>query len=63
VALYAYVNPVIAVTLGAIVLGEPFGARVVMGAALVLIGIAVVRLGPRAQWPGLRAVQGLRPKT
>ena len=30
VSLYAYINPVIAVILGAIVLGEPFGLRIVL---------------------------------
>ena len=33
VSLYAYVNPVIAVALGALLLGEPFGARVVIASA------------------------------
>lgn len=43
VSLYAYVNPVIAVIAGTLVLGEPFGARVVAASAMVLGGIAVVR--------------------
>jgi drug/metabolite transporter (DMT)-like permease len=43
VSMYAYVNPLIAVALGALLLGEPFGPRVVMAATLVLAGIAVVR--------------------
>lgn len=43
VSLYAYVNPVIAVVLGTLILGEPFGPRIVVAAAMVLIGIAVVR--------------------
>lgn len=43
VSLYAYVNPVIAVLLGALVLDEPFGARVVAASALVLVGIWVVK--------------------
>ncbi len=50
VSLYAYVNPVIAVLLGALLLGEPFGARIVMASALVLLGVAVVR-----GWTGKRA--------
>jgi drug/metabolite transporter (DMT)-like permease len=45
VSLYAYVNPVIAVVLGALLLGEPFGPRVIVSAALVLLGLAVVRSG------------------
>jgi drug/metabolite transporter (DMT)-like permease len=43
VSLYAYVNPVIAVVLGTLVVDEPFGWRVVASAALVFAGIAVVR--------------------
>jgi drug/metabolite transporter (DMT)-like permease len=43
VSLYAYVNPVIAVVLGAIVLGEPFTIRVIIAAGLVLCGLAIVR--------------------
>jgi drug/metabolite transporter (DMT)-like permease len=46
VSLYAYVNPLIAVLLGTLLLGEPFGARVVVSSALVLMGVTVVRLGP-----------------
>jgi drug/metabolite transporter (DMT)-like permease len=43
VSLYAYVNPVIAVLLGAMLLGEPFGIRIVIASALVLLGVSVVR--------------------
>jgi drug/metabolite transporter (DMT)-like permease len=43
VSLYAYVNPIIAVVLGTLVLSEPFSARIVAAAALVLGGIAIVR--------------------
>jgi drug/metabolite transporter (DMT)-like permease len=43
VSMYAYVNPVIAVVLGTLLLDEPFGARVVIASAMVLAGIAVVR--------------------
>lgn len=43
VSMYAYVNPVIAVTLGSLLLGEPFGPRVAAASAMVLAGIAVVR--------------------
>jgi drug/metabolite transporter (DMT)-like permease len=48
VSLYAYVNPVIAVVLGTLLLGEPFGWRVVVGSAVVFAGIAVVRWRGRA---------------
>lgn len=43
VSLYAYINPVIAVALGVMLLGEPFDARMATAAALVLTGVAVVR--------------------
>ncbi len=43
VSLYAYMNPVIAVLLGTILLDEPFGARVILAGALVFLGSAVVR--------------------
>ena len=44
VSLYAYINPVIAVTLGVLLLGEPFNWRMATAAALVFAGVAVVRL-------------------
>jgi drug/metabolite transporter (DMT)-like permease len=43
VSLYAYVNPVIAVVLGTIMLGEPFTPRIAIAGAIVLGGMALVR--------------------
>jgi drug/metabolite transporter (DMT)-like permease len=43
VSLYAYVNPIIAVILGTLVLREPFNARMAAAAAVVLAGMALVR--------------------
>ena len=43
VSLYAYVNPVIAVLLGAALLGEPFGVHTVVAIAVVFTGVALVR--------------------
>ena len=43
VSLYAYVNPIIAVVLGTLVLHEPFNARMVLAALVVLGGSALVR--------------------
>jgi drug/metabolite transporter (DMT)-like permease len=61
VSLYAYVNPVIAVVLGTLLLDEPFGPRVVAAAAMVLLGIAVVRGGRlRPTVHGVRAGLGIR---
>lgn len=42
VSLYAYINPVIAVALGTLLLGEPFDARMVVAIGVVLAGLAVV---------------------
>jgi len=42
VATYAYVNPVIAVVLGWLVAGEQLAPRVLAGAAVVLVGVALV---------------------
>ncbi len=46
VSLYAYINPLIAVVLGALLLGEPFGMRTVIAMTVVFLGIGLVRLGP-----------------
>jgi drug/metabolite transporter (DMT)-like permease len=48
VSLYAYVNPVIAVVLGAMVLDEPFTIRIALASLLVASGIAIVKF-PRAR--------------
>ena len=42
-SLYAYINPIIAVALGTIVLSEPLNARMAVAAAIVLVGMALVR--------------------
>jgi drug/metabolite transporter (DMT)-like permease len=44
VATYAYVNPVIALTLGWLLLDEPLGGRVWAGTAVILGGVAIVNL-------------------
>ncbi len=43
VSLYAYVNPIIALVLGALLLREPFGVRTIVAAAIVFGGMALVR--------------------
>ena len=43
VSLYAYVNPVIAVILGALLLREPFTVRMALAAALIFAGVGLVR--------------------
>ena len=50
VSLYAYINPMIAVTLGTLLLAEPFTTRIVMAGALVLGGTTLVGgANPRRQ--------------
>jgi drug/metabolite transporter (DMT)-like permease len=53
VSLYAYINPVIAVALGVLILHEPFTWRMAIAAALVFVGVSVVRWEQR---PGTRQV-------
>lgn len=43
VSLYAYINPVIAVVLGTLILGEALSPRLAAAGAIVLMGIALVR--------------------
>lgn len=44
---YAYLNPAIAVLLGAALLGEPVGPRLVFGMAILLVGVAMVQFRRR----------------
>jgi drug/metabolite transporter (DMT)-like permease len=43
VSLYTYVNPVIAVALGTLLLGEPFRVEMILGGAVIAAGILIVR--------------------
>ena len=47
VSLYTYVNPVIAVALGALILGEPFDLRMALAAGVIALGIVIV--GPSSR--------------
>ncbi len=42
VSTYAYVNPVVAVLLGAVILGEPITTTIVAGAVLVIVAVAFI---------------------
>ena len=42
VSLYTYINPIIAVALGTILLDEPFDLRMVIAAAIILVGTLIV---------------------
>ena len=43
---YAYLNPLVAVALGCLWLGEPFNARMAFGMLIVLASVALVQLRP-----------------
>jgi drug/metabolite transporter (DMT)-like permease len=47
VSLYTYVNPVIAVALGTLLLGEPFRISMLTAAAIIVVGMLVVRPAKR----------------
>jgi drug/metabolite transporter (DMT)-like permease len=49
---YAYVNPVVAVFLGWLVLGEPVTARTIAGAAVIIAGVVMISALPflRGKW-------------
>lgn len=58
-ATYAYVNPVVAVLLGALVLDEPVTAAVLVGGAVVVAGVGLVVSSER---PRRRAVPAEPPE-
>ncbi len=64
VGTYAYVNPVVAVALGTLVLGEPLGARVLVGGGAILAAvILIVSARPlAAPAPRARAVAPTRAR-
>lgn len=45
VSLYAYVNPVVAVALGTVLLAEPFTLRTAIAVVVILAGVALVKTG------------------
>jgi drug/metabolite transporter (DMT)-like permease len=47
VSMYSYVNPVIAVLLGWLILSEPLGWRVVTATTVILAGVALVKTAPK----------------
>jgi drug/metabolite transporter (DMT)-like permease len=63
VSLHTYVNPVIAVALGTLLLGEPFRLSMLAAAAVIALGILIVRSngpGPAALWRRTTARPALR---
>jgi drug/metabolite transporter (DMT)-like permease len=64
VSLHNFINPVIAVALGTVLLGEPFHLRMLIAAAVIVIGVLVV--GPAAttaQRPGDRRIRSPREES
>ncbi|MGH2498622.1 MAG: EamA family transporter, partial [Candidatus Limnocylindria bacterium] len=61
VATYAYVNPVVAVFLGTLVLAEPITPTIVVGATVVLVAVALIVRAPRARVPEAPAAEGASP--
>lgn len=49
VSLHTYVNPVIAVLLGTLLLGEPFRPSMLAAGAVIVVGIAIVQMPLRSQ--------------
>ena len=47
VGTYAYVNPVVAVGLGTLFLGEPLGWRTVVGGGIIVASVALIVRAPR----------------
>ncbi len=47
VGTYAYVNPVVAVLLGTILLGEPFTWRTLVGGGIILASVALILRAPK----------------
>jgi drug/metabolite transporter (DMT)-like permease len=49
VSTYAYVNPIVAVLLGWTFAGEPLTARMIVAAAVIVSGVALITLAPRVR--------------
>ncbi len=58
VGTYAYVNPVVAVLLGTLLLGEPLSWRTLLGGGIILASVALIVRAPK---PGPRAAVEPRP--
>jgi drug/metabolite transporter (DMT)-like permease len=48
---YAYLNPLVAVLLGSLILHEAFGPREILGMAIILAAVALVQLRPQSAKP------------
>ncbi|QLQ38520.1 EamA family transporter [Micromonospora robiginosa] len=61
VSTYAYVNPAVAVALGALLVAEPVTAQVLLGGAVIVAGVAVVVSTERPRRRTPAAVDGAAP--
>ena len=61
VATYAYVNPVVAVLLGLLVLGEPLGWRTIVGGGMILGAVALIVRAPKPDAGARRSSPGRLP--
>ena len=55
---YAFVNPVVAIVLGALLLGEDINATMLIGAALIVVAVAIVVRTESRQAPVPRRAGG-----
>ncbi|MEU4472518.1 EamA family transporter [Micromonospora sp. NPDC023888] len=61
VSTYAYVNPAVAVALGALLVAEPITAQVLLGGAVIVAGVALVVSTERPRRAGAAARSGAAP--
>jgi drug/metabolite transporter (DMT)-like permease len=59
VSTYAYVNPLVAVFLGWMVLSEPITTRVLVAAAVIISAVAIITTGPK---PGAGKARDVAPR-
>jgi len=63
VTTYAYVNPLVAVLLGVVLLGETFTIRTGIATVVIVVGVALIVTKPRASRPAPEAVpESLAPE-
>ncbi|MBM7491594.1 drug/metabolite transporter (DMT)-like permease [Micromonospora luteifusca] len=61
VSTYAYVNPAVAVALGALIVAEPITPQVLLGGAVIVAGVALVVTTERPRRAGARSRSGASP--
>ena len=48
-ALYAYINPIVAILIGSVIVNETITAEIIIGSIITLIGVYIVNLSLRKQ--------------